>query len=693
MILEDVMSKRFVCVGRDSTLEEAIRAFLESRAEGLPVVNGDGRLVGYLPSRRLLRGILKEGHLGASIASFVVSDPFVLQPNLSYEEVCEIVKTSPVGSAPVVDEGGRPVGVLEKLNMVLAALRQEGRLRSELQSVFNAMHNGVITVDRAARVVMANEAALRTLELSEQEVVGRPIREILPGFDCGGVLRSGQRCVGLKCTLPNGKALLINVSPICENGRIVGANAVFQDLTDLERVGQELSVVRELQEMLSAVIEASYEGMLVVDEQGKIMYCNHAIAEFMGVDVEDLKGRAIKDVLPDIGPHVLSRTGEFGGLSEVGQIRGKRVVYSVVPVLRDRRSVGTVVRVFFGENKLTEELIWKLGSLTRQVSYYRKQLEFHAKTECGFDSILTANAEMMRIKQEAERIAMGDSSVLILGESGVGKELFARAIHAASQRSSGPFIKVNCAAIPETLLESELFGYEGGAFTGALKSGKPGRFELANGGTIFLDEIGDMPLALQAKLLQVLQDRQFERVGGTKPKRADVRIISATNRDIRRMVEVGAFRMDLYYRLNVIEFHIPALRNRPEDIPLLAEFFVKKYNAMLGACVSGVTPAAMDVLVGYHWPGNVRELENAIERAVNYAWDGAIRVEHLPRTLVQGHGRRGYGSYREKLREVDRELVIEALRVCGGNKSKAAKMLNVSRTSLYDKISKYGIEE
>jgi len=700
MLLEDIITKDFVTLRAESSLEDALRGFLAKRVEGFPVVDEGGKLVGYLPLCRLVRGLVEEGRLSAPVEPYMVTDVIKLRPDLMYEQVAEIVKTSPVGSAPVVDDYKQPVGVLVKLNMVLAALARESQARAQLTSVFNALHNGVITVDRKALIVMLNDSAASLLGVHPDEVVGRPIVEILPGFDCGGVLRTGRHSVGIKYTLKNGASLLFNVAAIEENGRIIGANAVFQDLTELERVGRELNVVKELQEILSTVIDTSYEGIVVVDTDGKIKFVNRVMVEFLGLRTEELIDGYIRDVIPDADTN-LPPWRVSPGISDVKRIQGKYVVVSATPIFQEsNHPVGVIFRVFFSENKLVEELAWKLGSLERQVSYYKRQAPCYTERsvkasdkEKSFDCLVTKNAGMLNLKEEAKQVARGTSSVLITGESGTGKGLFARAVHAAGPRASGPFVKVNCAAIPETLLESELFGYAPGAFTGALKSGKPGRFEMAKGGTIFLDEIGDLPVTLQGKLLQVLQDREFMRVGGTKSRKTDARVIAATNKDLKEALDKGAFRADLYYRLNVIDIFIPPLRDRKDDIPLLVEYFVQKYNLILGAHVTGTSDEAMGCLLSYSWPGNVRELENAVERAVNYAWNGQIRPQHLPPSLARTPDVAPQHSlYRDRLSSMDRDLLLEALHACDGNKSRAAKMLNLSRTSFYEKLAKYGLK-
>ena len=277
--------------------------------------------------------------------------------------------------------------------------------------------------------------------------------------------------------------------------------------------------------------------------------------------------------------------------------------------------------------------------------------------------------------------------------------MFAQAIHYASNRRHGPFIKINCASIPENLLESELFGYEEGAFTGARKGGKPGKFELANGGTIFLDEIGDMSMPMQAKLLRVLQEREVERVGGTKTSSVDVRVIAATNQDLETMMSQGTFRQDLYYRLNVIALHVPPLRERREDLPELCEALLRKVNRTLQFDVDGVSREAMELLMQYDWPGNVRELENVLERSVNLMDEvGDILPEHLPPTMRRPATKPALSNQEETkelagiMEEAEKQAIYKALETAGGNRSQAAKILGIHRSGFYQKLSKYQIK-
>ena len=353
------------------------------------------------------------------------------------------------------------------------------------------------------------------------------------------------------------------------------------------------------------------------------------------------------------------------------------------------------------------DYVLKPFSLDELVLIIRKELDTHQLRDenralrdavgrrYSYENIVAASDKMQSVLSLVERVAPTNATVLIGGESGVGKDLIARAIHQHSQRASGPFVKINSTAIPENLLESELFGYEKGAFSGAVTS-KPGKFERADKGTLFLDEIGDVPASTQVKLLRVLQDREFERLGGTKSLKVDVRLIAATNRDLRAALEEGNFREDLYYRLNVVPIDIPPLRDRKEDIPPLARLFVERAARDLGRPVNGITPQAMKRLMEFHWPGNVRELENIIQRAVTLSNGTLLNLSDIhideapPRAASDSAPSLPEGMTLEQWEE---EMIREALRRAGGNKSQAARRLGLSRNALRYRLSKMGIAD
>ncbi len=347
--------------------------------------------------------------------------------------------------------------------------------------------------------------------------------------------------------------------------------------------------------------------------------------------------------------------------------------------------LGTLIGMFYKLNERIREerLEWEEE---------RKILREELKKTYNIHGIVGQSDAILNLVEVVKKVATTDSTVLITGESGTGKSLIAKAIHFLSHRKDRPFITINCAAIPETLLEAELFGYEKGAFTGA-HSSKKGKFELANGGTIFLDEIGDMPPSLQAKILRVLQDREIERLGSEKTVKVDVRVIAATNRDLHTLVQEGKFREDLYYRLNVVPIHVPSLRERREDIPLLVEHFLQSYNTRYGKSVK-ISPDAMEALIEYNWPGNIRELENTIERLVVMN-DGTVKSTELPPHILAYRRRSAFeelANLPDRIQATEREKIVEALEKTGYVKSRAAKLLGYTLRQLDYRIKKYGIE-
>jgi DNA-binding NtrC family response regulator len=368
---------------------------------------------------------------------------------------------------------------------------------------------------------------------------------------------------------------------------------------------------------------------------------------------------------------------------------------------------GTVETAVEAMKAGASDYVLKPFSLSEMRMVIRKELDVHNLREENrslrealgkryeHPNVIARSRKMQEALATVDRVAPTNSTVLLGGESGVGKDLIARAIHEKSRRAAGPFIKINSTAIPENLLESELFGYERGAFTGANAS-KPGKFELADKGTLFLDEIGDVPLAIQVKLLRVLQEREFERLGGTRTIKVDVRLIAATNRDLREALEQGTFREDLYYRLNVVPIDIAPLRQRKEDIPELVNLFISRFAGDSGKPVEGITPEAMQILVNYHWPGNVRELQNIIERACALAKGVILKVDDIHIDTRPARAANGGGNFLPEgltLEQWEDEMIREALKRANGNKSQAARLLGLSRNALRYRLSKIGIAD
>ncbi|MGB9920042.1 MAG: sigma-54 interaction domain-containing protein [Moorellales bacterium] len=439
-----------------------------------------------------------------------------------------------------------------------------------------------------------------------------------------------------------------------------------------------------LESLAAAVLDSSPEGILVADAQGTIVYANQAYTRIHRRDGRERVGTNIFVTNPHGALAEALRTGRpvFGKLhrppsSEV------QVLAHAFPVYREGRLLGAVV--FFQEVSWALEILDQLKRAQETLAVLSSKIEEIGRAPHTFASIIGQNPRFCQAVEMARKAAATDATVLLRGESGTGKDLFAGAIHNASRRAKYPFVQVNCAAIPETLLESEFFGYEKGAFTGATQR-KLGTFELADRGTLFLDEIGDMDLRLQAKLLQVLQSGEFRRIGGTTAIKVDVRVIAATNRNLEELMDKGLFREDLYFRLNVVEITLPPLRDRKEDIPLLIEYLLPRIGRKIGKRVAGISQEALEMLRQYCWPGNVRELENVLERALVMAEEGKpIQPEHiLPSRL-----RAVAGEEILPLSELEEMMIRRALSRFGTSvrgKKEAARALGISLSTLYEKL-------
>jgi DNA-binding NtrC family response regulator len=445
--------------------------------------------------------------------------------------------------------------------------------------------------------------------------------------------------------------------------------------------------------------------VLVADDEKNMRWVLREALEAEGYEVtEAADGKEALSAVADQEPDVLVLDHKMpapDGMEVLRRLRGKGFTFPII-MLTAHGNVQTAVEAMkagadeyltkpfdLEELKLSIEKALKMSELAAEVDRLRGELEH----ELDLDGIVAADPKMLGVLETVRKVAPTNASVMLYGESGTGKELVARALHQLSERALRPFVSVSAGALPETLLESELFGYEKGAFTGAMTA-KPGRFEMANGGTLFLDEIGDISLAVQVKLLRVLQERTFERLGGTKSIEVDVRVVSATNRDLQQLIADGTFREDLYYRLNVVPITIPPLRKRPEDIPSLVAYFLRRN----GAEGRTLTPAAMQALMDYQWPGNVRELENTIERVVILSHGDEIGVDDLPAEVRSGAvvcdaGTRCFVLPESgvDLEEVELDFVKQALERAGGSVPKAAKMLGLTTKTLEARMNRYGL--
>ena len=447
--------------------------------------------------------------------------------------------------------------------------------------------------------------------------------------------------------------------------------------------------------MIEGILNYAYEGYVLVDSEGRVVMMQYD--KLLGIEEEGAVGRPVEDIIENTRMHIVVKTG-VEEIRHVQRIQGHDMITNRIPIIIDGKIIGGLGTVLFKDIDEMKDLAHKLLDLQSKINKYQGELKRIEGVEHSFDNILTNNSKMIYLKNIGKKAAETNSTVLITGESGTGKELFAQAIHKASYRKDGPFIAINCGAIPRGLIEAELFGYKEGAFTGASEKGKIGKFEMASGGTLFLDEIGNMSLDMQVKLLRVLETKEFEAIGGNEKIDLDARIIAATNENLEEEIKLGNFREDLYYRLNVISIDIPPLRERLEDIEKIAENIIDKLALEMDIDNKIITKEALTILTSYDWPGNVRELRNILERAMTLSNSNHISPQDISERVLYKTNNDKYlnldlvnKSLDEIVEEAEKNAIVGALEICKGNKTEAAKLLGIHRTSLYRRMDKYKI--
>ena len=530
-------------------------------------------------------------------------------------------------------------------------------------------------------------------------------QELCERYDCHLYIRSerSERCemhslmklVALK--VAQGDSVFVSSEgdngrqAVIEMVRFLESDFIMNEASEIHGVDKLLHENALMQERLQMILESVQDGICVVDRSGEITYVNPSYLRIVHKTPEMVIGQNVFETAADGNRCAVLRSG----IARIGSIRHKKdgttIVANVNPIFVDGEIAGVVSVI----KDITEiqTLMERLSQVSAKAEYLEQELLRTKKTAQAFANYIGKSGKVVDVLALASKAADSSANVLIRGESGTGKEVIAEGIHYASGRRRGPFIRVNCGAIPGALLESELFGHEKGAFTGAVRR-KLGKFELANHGTIFLDEIGELDKNLQVKLLRVLQQKEFDRVGGEETIHVDVRIIAATNRDLEAMVREGTFRDDLYYRLNVIPIILPPLRDRPDDIPLLVEHFIEKISKENKKDVRGITPDAMQMFMHYRWPGNVRELENVIERVITLMDTDLITAAMLPSYIKGDIAGREVQSLADDTvlpwEEYEKQIIANALRQ-GTSFNGAAKLLRISHKTVAAKARKYGL--
>ncbi|MGE3875972.1 MAG: sigma-54 interaction domain-containing protein [Parvibaculaceae bacterium] len=533
---------------------------------------------------------------------------------------------------------------------------------------------GALVVDAAGKIVFASGVGTdpRLQNLATDRLWMREARE----HRLRSVSLDRRQFVALLCGLPNAELLAI-MEP--------GAESVFAFVGSVDFA----------YDIINHLLSDPFDAMTVVDADARVAYLSPVHQRFFDLGPGDAVGRPVRDVIENTGLERVIRTGK-AEIGELQRMKGAERVVSRVPIQREGRVIGAVGRVMFKGPEQVEALSRRVRALEREVEFYRGQAAALRSRFYGLDAIIGESPAMRRLRTEIVKVAPLEIAVLIRGESGTGKELVAHALHRLSPRRDATLVAVNAAALPVSLVEAELFGYEPGAFTGADRKGRKGKFEQAANGTLFLDEIGDMPLEVQVKLLRVLQDRMVERIGGGKPREVDFRLITATHTDLQAQVEHGKFRLDLYYRISPVVIEVPPLRERIEDIPLLVAHFMDEVAQRHGRPPRRIAPVALDWLMDQLWPGNVRQLCHEIERAFVFADGDTIEVHDFQHGCSDnGEGAVAAGrrigvtgaTLQASIGQVEFQMIRAAMEKHRGNKKRVAEELGISRSYLYKKLA------
>ena len=699
MRVEEVMTRIAVCLSEDNTCAEALQLLSEVDCSGLPVMDKTGKLLGVVTTKSLIERLSSNERSFAELSCLaaVEYDLVVIRPSLLLENAW----ASQFDLAVVIGDDGRVVGMLSREDLAVALYRNVEFLikeqTKEFEAILSSSQNGIVVIDKDGRITAFNQAAQQFSKVPYEKAIGRYVPDVH--------ILDVSVTLGLMDTLKTGKSeyakkfrvsqetYSMNRVPIIRGGRIYGAICVFQDISDIEAISREFAVVQELNDEYDSIIQSFSDGIIITDPAGIILKYNKTFEKLSLSNTADMTGRKIQEIEEVSYAHFF-----------VDLVRQRRQIVTLMENMYNHCLLVTGTPVFDKEGKLAMVVInlkdmTYLSRLQKELTDAKlfnkkppqKILELSESENAG--EMIGVSAEMKQVFELAHRVAKVDSTVLILGESGVGKEGVGLLLHTQSNRAAGPFIKINCGSIPEHLLESELFGYESGAFTGARREGKPGLFELAHNGTLLLDEIGDFPLSLQPKLLRVIQEKEFVPVGGTKPRQVNVRILAATNRNLEEMISEGQFREDLFFRLNVVPVSIPPLRQRREDIVPLVDHFRDRLRKKYGL-QREFSPEVINVFLKYDWPGNVRELENMVERLMVVSSGEVITLSDLPDSFKQSTGQVGGVSVdslmplRDAVYEVERQLIDKAMEKYGST-YKAAAALGVNQSTIVRRMARF----
>ncbi|WP_084783267.1 sigma-54-dependent Fis family transcriptional regulator [Bacillus dakarensis] len=694
MLVKDIMTTNFVCCSKNQTLGDVLPMFTQTHSDMLPVVNEFNHLIGIITKNQIFKILTTKPSFETTIDHYYKPEPVYIRPNDNIDQTRRLLLQKRIGHAPVVDEKMKPIGVISTKQALSSYNLIYSHLESQFELLFNHLNFGLFSINKDFQISASNSLAHRLLNIKHHETDAfkqmknlSEMKELIEE-----ILMERSNAAKKQLTL-NGLSLYVQCYPLIRHDELVGAMVIIEDVTRIERTINELQLTREWEQKLRSVIEFAYDAIILVNKRSKITMVNKGFTDLFGLSSSSILEKSTSELFPELEIDNVIKSGI--SVQNVPQIiNGQQSLISILPIKESGETISAICKITYRGLTHLHEALTKVKKLEKQLSAYQNEINEIKGTKYTLFDIAGESDAIRKVKHEATLASRSMSTVLIIGESGTGKELFAQGIHASSGQK-GTFVQVNCAAIPSELLESELFGYADGAFTGAQKGGVKGKFELAQNGTIFLDEIGDMPLPLQTKILRVLQEKEFQPIGSSKTIHLNTKIIAATNRNIEELIKDGKFREDLYYRLNIIRLNIPPLRERMEDLPDIIQEVIKRLNKS-GFYIRGVTHSALTKLMKHSWPGNVRELHNVLERAANLKTSDYIDAVDIPAfdrlADYTVFPERTNSTYKDMMQLSEKEMIQSALKEANGNKTKASKLLGISRPWLYSKIKKYNIQ-
>ncbi|MHB1652852.1 MAG: sigma 54-interacting transcriptional regulator [Desulfitobacteriaceae bacterium] len=690
LTVKEVMTNEFIALEAKESVAKAIDLLNDVSIPGLVIVEC-GQLIGVLEHKRAFQILLEGKDLDSPVGEIANRDvPIVFEYYLISHKLLDFT------FIPVVNDEREVIGCVTPTKLFQGLAQSTINSEIQMNALLNFSHNGIVIVDKAGCIISFNNDASRIAGVSPQAALGLPINELIPYTGLLRVLESGKAEYGQEMKI-GAFTVIADRHPIFQGEEPVGAIGIFQDVSETQVLIGELRQVKGYYQELDAIVNSFYDGVYISDGQGNGLRVNSAYERITGVRAHELLGKNMREVVEQ---GIVSDSVTLKVIEQKKPVTITQKIKTGVEVLVTGNPVfnedGELVKIVTNVRDMSElnRLQKELTEVQQLSARYFSELTQLRRQQLERDKFVAISPSMSSVIDQAHKVAAVDSTVLVSGESGVGKEVVAKYIHEHSKRREGMFVTVNSGAIPENLLESELFGYESGAFTGAKREGKQGLFELADKGTLFLDEIGDLPLSLQVKLLRVLQDFAVTRVGGTKTVKVDARIIAATNRDLIEMVKNKLFREDLFYRLNIVPIHIPPLRERKDDIIPLSYYFLNLINNKYGFS-KRFTPEVMRVLEEYDWPGNVRELQNIVERMAVMSYSDNMVPDHLPESLQMLERNliipKKVSLLKKVMEDTEKRILLQALREHKSMR-RAAKNLGIDQSTMVRKVQKYDLK-